>query len=50
MLTMNPHAPVETIAALLDVNVEIAFCVDSQGMMSLNYARDYNVSSMEWLE
>ena len=46
MLTMNPHAPAETIAALLNVNMEVAFCVDSQGKMSLDYARDYNVGGL----
>ena len=29
MLSMNPHAPADTIAALLDVDMEVAFCLDN---------------------
>ena len=46
MLSMNPHAPAETIAALLDVDTEVAFCLDNEGKMSLDYARDYNVGEL----
>ena len=46
MLTMNPHAQAETIAALLDVNVEVAFGMDNRGKMSLDYAREYNVGGL----
>ena len=46
MLSMNPHAPADTIAALLNVDMEVAFCLDNQGKMSLDYARDYNVGGL----
>ena len=46
MLSMNPHALADTIAALLDVNVEVAFRLDNQGKMSMDYARDYNVGGL----
>ena len=38
MLSINPHTPADAIAALLDVNVEVAFCLDNQ--VSLDYARE----------
>ena len=43
---MNSHAPAETIAALLDVKMDVAFSVDNQGNISLDSARDYNVSGL----
>ena len=46
MLSMNPHAPAETIAALLDCNMEAAFCLDDQQKTPLEYARDYNVGGL----
>jgi len=46
MLSMNLHATADTIAALLDVNMEAAFCLDNQGKMSMDYARDYNVDGL----
>ena len=46
MLSMNPHAPSETIAALLDVKVDVAFRLDNEGKTSLDYARDYNVDGL----
>ena len=46
MLSMNLHAPADAIAALLDVNMEVAFCLDNQGKMSMDYARDYNVGGL----
>ncbi len=46
MLSMNPYAPSETIAALLNVNVEFAFRLDYKEKMSLDYARDYNVGGL----
>ena len=36
----------ETIAALLNVNMAVAFRLDNQGKMSLEYARDYNVGGL----
>ena len=46
ILTMNPHAAANTIAALLDVDMEVAFRLDCQGKMSLDYARDYDVGGL----
>ena len=46
VLSMNPYAPSETIAALLNVNVEFAFRLDYKEKMSLDYARDYNVGGL----
>jgi len=46
MLSMNPHSPADAIAALLDVDVEAVFCLDGQGKISLDYARDYNVGGL----
>ena len=42
MLTMDPNAPAETIAALLNSNTDNIFCLDSP----LDYARDYNVGGL----
>jgi len=47
MLSMNPHAPpANTIAALLDVNMEVAIRLDSQGKMSLDLTKNYNVGGL----
>eukprot|EP00554_Chaetoceros_debilis_P015942 CAMPEP_0194125528 /NCGR_PEP_ID=MMETSP0150-20130528/59510_1 /TAXON_ID=122233 /ORGANISM="Chaetoceros debilis, Strain MM31A-1" /LENGTH=693 /DNA_ID=CAMNT_0038819339 /DNA_START=83 /DNA_END=2167 /DNA_ORIENTATION=- len=47
MLSMNPYAPADTIAALLEVNVETtAFSLDNEGKIPLDYARDYNVGGL----
>ena len=46
MLTMTPHAPAETIGALLDVDIEVDFCLDGRRKMSLDYCRDYNVGGL----
>jgi hypothetical protein len=43
---MNPHAPADTIAVLLDVNVEVAFRLDNIEKMSLDHARGYNVGGL----
>jgi hypothetical protein len=42
LLTMNPRAPADAIAALLYVNLEAAFRVGSQGKTPLDYGREYN--------
>ena len=46
MLTMNPYGPADTIAALLDVSMEAAFCLDNEGKISLDYGRVYNVGGL----
>ena len=47
MLAMNPYAPDNAIAALLDVNVEASFCMDTQGKTPIDYyAREYNVAGL----
>ncbi len=46
ILSMNPHAPADAIAALLAVNTETIFCEDNQGKTALDYAREYNVGGL----
>ena len=46
LLMMNPHAPAETIAALLDTNMEAVLCLDNQQKTPLEYARDYNAGGL----
>ena len=46
MLSMNPYAPADAVAALLEVNVETAFSLDNEGKIPLDYARDYNVGGL----
>ena len=46
MLSMNPHAPSDSIALLLNSNMEAVFCVDNQQKSPLDYARDYNVGDL----
>ncbi len=47
MLSLNPHAaPADAKAALLNVNMEIAFLSDNQGKISLDHARNYVVSGL----
>ena len=44
MLTMNPHAPAESFAALLDSNMEAVYsALDNQDNTPLYFARDNNV-------
>ena len=45
MLSMNPHVPVETIAALFNSQTDTIFCEDSQ-QTPLDYARDYNIGGL----
>ena len=46
MLSMNPHAPADAAAVFLNVNMEVAFCMDNQGKTPIDYARDYNVGGL----
>ena len=46
MLTMNPHAPVDAIAALLNVDMQSLFYVDNQRNTPLENAREYNVAGL----
>eukprot|EP00554_Chaetoceros_debilis_P009836 CAMPEP_0194105466 /NCGR_PEP_ID=MMETSP0150-20130528/5666_1 /TAXON_ID=122233 /ORGANISM="Chaetoceros debilis, Strain MM31A-1" /LENGTH=280 /DNA_ID=CAMNT_0038793347 /DNA_START=311 /DNA_END=1153 /DNA_ORIENTATION=+ len=46
MLSMNPHAPADAAAVLLNVNMEVAFRMDNQGKTPIDYARDYNVGGL----
>ena len=46
MLSMNPHAPADTIAFLFYANMEAAFCVDNQGKTVIDYATEYNVGGL----
>ena len=46
MISMHPHAPTDTITALLNFNIEAVFCLDEQQKTPLDYARDYNVGGL----
>jgi len=46
MLSINCHAPAETIAALLNVNVGVVFRLDNQGKIPLDFVREYNVGGL----
>ncbi len=46
ILTRNPLAPPETITALLDVNVEVAFCFGNWEKIPLEYAKDYKIGGL----
>eukprot|EP01083_Nonionella_stella_P050103 133373_1 len=46
MLSMNPNAPEDAIAALLNSNTDAIFCLDHQQKTPLEYARDYNVGGL----
>jgi len=46
MLSMNPQAPPDSIAALLDSNMDAVFCFDKKQKTPLDYARDYNVGGL----
>eukprot|EP00554_Chaetoceros_debilis_P009070 CAMPEP_0194099472 /NCGR_PEP_ID=MMETSP0150-20130528/644_1 /TAXON_ID=122233 /ORGANISM="Chaetoceros debilis, Strain MM31A-1" /LENGTH=338 /DNA_ID=CAMNT_0038785683 /DNA_START=122 /DNA_END=1135 /DNA_ORIENTATION=+ len=47
ILSMNPHAPSDTIAALLNSNMEASMCLDTnQHKTPLEYAREYNVEGL----
>eukprot|EP01083_Nonionella_stella_P053158 140736_1 len=39
MLAMNPHASTDSIAALLDSNMEAFFCLDHQQKTTIEYSR-----------
>ena len=43
---MNPHAPANAIAVLLNSNMEAVFCVDNQQKTPLEYAREHNVGGL----
>jgi len=46
MLTMNPHAPADAIAALFNVNKQDVFCTDHHENTPLENAREYNVGGL----
>ena len=46
MLSMNPHAPADAIASLLNSNMQAVFCADNQQKNPLQYARDYNIGGL----
>lgn len=41
VLVMNPSIPTNTITALLEHNMEAAFCLDNEGKTTLDYAKEY---------
>jgi len=46
ILSMNPYAPADAIAALFNFNMQAVFCADNQQNNPLEYARDYNVGGL----
>ena len=46
MLSMNPKAPADTIAALSDFGMEVFFCLNNRQKTPLEHARDYNVGGL----
>ena len=46
ILLMNPHAPADAIAELLNPNMEAIMCLDSQQKGPLENARDVNVDGL----
>ena len=46
MLTMNPHAPADAIAALFNANKEAIFCTNYHEKTPLEYATDHNVCGL----
>ena len=46
MLTMTPHAPADTISALVDSNTVAVFCLDNKEQSPLEYARDCYVGGL----
>ena len=46
MLAMNSNAPADSIAALLDCNMDIVFCLDNQNQTPIDYARVYNAGGL----
>ena len=51
ILAMYPNALADSIASLLDSNMEAAFCLDNQQKAPLEYAIDYNVGGLVgWID
>ena len=46
LLSMNPYAPVDAIASLLNFNTEAVFSLDNQQKTPLDYGREYNVGGL----
>ena len=46
VISMNTHAPGETIAALFNSQTDTIFCEDNQQNTPLDYARDYNIGGL----
>ena len=46
VLSMNPHAPGDTIAVLLHANIDTSVGLDNTNQAPLEYARDYNVDGL----
>lgn len=43
---MNPNAPTDVVAALLDYVIEGGICLYNQEKTPLEYVREYNVSGL----
>ena len=46
VLAQNPFAPADTIAALLELKMEVMFCRDNKVMLCLGYAKECNVDGL----
>ncbi len=46
LLSMNPYAPADAIASLLNFNMEAIFSVDNQQKTPLDCRREYNVGGL----
>ena len=46
MLSMNPYAPAESIAALLKPDKAAAFCLDNTDKSPLDYVKAYNADGL----
>jgi len=46
LLTINPDAPADSIAALFESNRDAVFCLDNDLNTPLDYARDYNAAGL----
>lgn len=46
MLSMNPNAPADAIASLLNANIETSVYLDATNRTPLDFARAYNVDGL----
>eukprot|EP00957_Ditylum_brightwellii_P011034 836530-Ditylum_brightwellii.AAC.1 len=46
VLAQNPLTPADTIAALLELKMEVVFCRYNKGTLCLDYAKECNVNGL----